>query len=101
MIMALWEMPFRDPTSETHLNNLACRCIAVGLFVASSLTASVAWSAAPSVALANVYVEGRDPAGYLVSEKLDGVRGYWAGTKLLTRGGTIVNAPAWFTAGWR
>lgn len=54
----------------------------------------------PAVTLANVYIEGRDPAGYYVSEKLDGVRGYWDGKQLLTRGGAVIHAPAWFTAGW-
>jgi DNA ligase-1 len=38
--------------------------------------------------------------GYWVSEKLDGVRGYWDGTQLWTRGGHRVSPPAWFTAGW-
>ncbi|WP_367850100.1 DNA ligase [Rhodoferax sp. WC2427] len=37
---------------------------------------------------------------YWVSEKLDGVRGYWDGTQLWTRGGQPIRAPAWFTAGW-
>jgi DNA ligase-1 len=37
---------------------------------------------------------------YWVSEKYDGVRGYWDGEKLLTRGGERIAAPAWFTAGW-
>ena len=67
------------------------------------LWAAAAWAgpaAAPAVALANVYVEGADPAGYYVSEKLDGVRGYWDGKRLLTRGGTVIAAPSWFTADW-
>lgn len=37
---------------------------------------------------------------YWISEKLDGVRGHWNGSQLLTRNGNIVNAPAWFTDGW-
>lgn len=37
---------------------------------------------------------------YLVSEKLDGVRGRWDGTTLWTRGGARVAAPSWFTRGW-
>jgi DNA ligase-1 len=50
--------------------------------------------------LANVY-SPRTPLGdYWVSEKYDGVRGYWNGTRLLTRGGEAIHAPAWFTAGW-
>jgi DNA ligase-1 len=35
--------------------------------------------------------------GYLVSEKLDGVRGFWNGKHLLTRTGKLIHAPAWFT----
>lgn len=56
----------------------------------------------PSLMLANVHESGTaiDLADYWVSEKLDGVRGYWDGEKLLTRSGNIVPAPAWFTAGW-
>ena len=50
--------------------------------------------------LANVYHPGVPLADYWVSEKYDGVRGYWDGQQLLTRGGERVNAPAWFTAGW-
>ncbi len=39
-----------------------------------------------------------DPAGYLVSEKLDGVRAWWNGTELRSRGGLRINAPAWWLA---
>ncbi len=38
--------------------------------------------------------------GYWVSEKLDGVRAYWDGAQLWTRGGLAITPPAWFTAGW-
>lgn len=41
---------------------------------------------------------GQDLAGWLVSEKLDGVRGLWDGRELWTRQGNKVAAPAWFTA---
>ncbi len=54
----------------------------------------------PPVMLANVYRSDTPLADYLVSEKLDGVRGYWDGEKLLTRGGERIEAPGWFTAGW-
>ena len=53
-----------------------------------------------AVSLANVWRGDSDPKGYWVSEKLDGVRGYWDGKQLLTKGGTVINAPAWFIAGW-
>ncbi len=54
----------------------------------------------PVLMLANVYHPGVVLANYWVSEKYDGVRGFWDGEKLLTRGGERVMAPAWFTAGW-
>jgi DNA ligase 1 len=55
---------------------------------------------APTLLLANVYRPGMPLADYWVSEKYDGVRGYWDGRTLRTRGGETVAAPAWFTAGW-
>lgn len=55
---------------------------------------------APALLLANVYRPGMPLADYWVSEKYDGVRGYWDGYTLRTRGGETVAAPAWFTAGW-
>lgn len=39
-----------------------------------------------------------DPAGYWVSEKLDGVRALWDGHRLRFRSGREIVAPAWFLA---
>jgi DNA ligase-1 len=39
-----------------------------------------------------------DPAGRLVSEKYDGARALWDGSRLRFRSGLPVAAPAWFTA---
>jgi DNA ligase 1 len=50
--------------------------------------------------LAKSYKAGVAVPDYWVSEKYDGVRGYWDGKRLLTRSGQPVAAPAWFTAGW-
>ncbi|KAF1049271.1 DNA ligase [Xylophilus sp.] len=55
-------------------------------------------TAAPALLLAGVYRRGMPLADYWVSEKYDGVRGYWDGQRLWTRGGEPVAAPAWFTA---
>lgn len=52
----------------------------------------------PALTLAEDYQRGVDVADYWVSEKLDGVRGYWTGERLITRGGHSVNPPAWFVA---
>ena len=54
----------------------------------------------PPLMLANNFRTDIRLADYWVSEKLDGVRGYWDGEKLLTRGGEPIHAPQWFTAGW-
>lgn len=40
-----------------------------------------------------------DPTGWLMSEKLDGVRAYWDGTNFISRQGNIFPAPDWFKAG--
>jgi DNA ligase 1 len=50
------------------------------------------------VLLAHNAPKGIDPTGYLVSEKLDGVRALWDGTTLRFRSGRTVAAPTWFTA---
>jgi len=55
---------------------------------------------APPLMLANHYREDIVVSDYWVSEKLDGVRAFWDGEKLLTRSGERINAPTWFTAGW-
>jgi len=54
----------------------------------------------PALMLAQVHDPRQPLAGLWVSEKYDGVRGYWDGQQLRTRGGHAIAAPAWFTAGW-
>ena len=53
---------------------------------------------APPLLLANVYraEADLDLDRYWVSEKLDGVRAYWDGRRLLSRSGNRFNAPPWF-----
>ncbi len=46
--------------------------------------------------LAEVYRHGMSLSDYWVSEKYDGVRGYWDGHELRTRSGERIAAPAWF-----
>ena len=55
----------------------------------------------PPLALAGDYDDADvDLSHYWVSEKYDGVRGYWDGGRLLTRAGHVIHAPVWFTANW-
>lgn len=52
----------------------------------------------PTLLLAQRYEAGIDVKQYWISEKLDGVRAFWTGQQLLTRGGQVIAAPAWFVA---
>ncbi len=54
---------------------------------------------APPLLLAESWDGELDPTGYLLSEKLDGVRAFWDGIIFKSRGGHRYHAPAWFTAG--
>jgi DNA ligase-1 len=55
------------------------------------------WNAhALDIMLPRVYAEDIDISGWLVSEKLDGVRGYWDGKRLLSKNGNPLYAPAGF-----
>lgn len=54
-------------------------------------------AAALPLLLAHEADAGIDPSGWLVSEKLDGVRALWDGVRLRFRGGGEVAAPSWFT----
>ena len=47
--------------------------------------------------LAHTYA-GTDPTGWLISEKLDGVRAIWDGSRLISRNGNPFPAPAAFLA---
>ena len=55
-------------------------------------------AAKPDLLLAEVYRDNIDVKQYWVSEKLDGVRAYWDGKQLISRGGNVIAAPAWFVA---
>ena len=51
----------------------------------------------PDLMLLKNYDSNIDVNGWVMSEKLDGVRAYWNGTHLISRQGNVFNAPAWFT----
>lgn len=60
------------------------------------LLVAMAQASEPPLQLAKVYQAGMDLQGYWVSEKLDGVRAYWDGQQLLSKGGNVIAAPDWF-----
>jgi DNA ligase-1 len=47
--------------------------------------------------LAEKYTDDIDPTGWWLSEKLDGVRAWWSKGQLVTRNGTILRPPLWYT----
>jgi DNA ligase 1 len=67
-----------------------------GLGLAAVPAAWAARGTAPALLLAQDATGLPDPAPFLVSEKLDGVRALWTGHQLLSRGGQVIAAPAWF-----
>jgi len=49
-----------------------------------------------SLPLARVYEQNIDLKNYWLSEKLDGVRAYWDGQRLISKQGNVYHAPDWF-----
>ena len=54
----------------------------------------------PALPHAKTYPAVNDISNYWLSEKLDGIRGYWDGARLITRQGKVINSPVWFTKNW-
>lgn len=52
----------------------------------------------PALQHADTYTGNEAISGWMMSEKLDGIRGYWNGRHLLTRQGRRIHAPGWFIA---
>lgn len=89
------------PFPVKHLAKLRYLSLSLLLGLAGISAAHVVLAAdKPQLMLANSYRPGIALSDYWASEKLDGVRGYWDGDKLWTRGGELIAVPAWFTAGW-
>lgn len=60
--------------------------------------APVAEPGSPGLLLANVWNPSIDPTGWWMSEKYDGLRGFWDGKKLWSRKGHPLQAPDYFLA---
>ncbi|GLS89845.1 ATP-dependent DNA ligase [Psychromonas marina] len=59
--------------------------------------APLAHSTPPPIQLASKFHDDINIEHYWVSEKLDGVRGYWDGKQLISKQGNPFAAPPWFT----
>ena len=95
-----YQIHTKSPTRRAWLGAWVGSLVAVAGGAWLGALPAHAADAPPALLLANVYRAGVRLADYWVSEKYDGVRGYWDGQQLRTRGGETVHAPAWFTAGW-
>lgn len=84
----------KDVLMNTHL--ILCMLLCISLFS----TISLAQTSAPEIQLATIYSTPKDIQQYWISEKLDGVRGYWDGKNLYTRKGNPLSPPKWFTRHW-
>lgn len=77
---------------STSLLSGAVRAILLVLLTTSQVAATPPYLQHP-----DTYTGDETVAGWLMSEKLDGIRGYWTGKNLITRKGRTIHAPAWFT----
>lgn len=83
------------------------RGFVVGIFLAFKLIAKADDSSrsksptdtqVPHLLLADVWNRSIDPTGWWMSEKYDGLRGYWDGRTLWSRKGQVIHAPSYFAA---
>jgi DNA ligase-1 len=77
-------------TISPLIKALGCLLFCWGLMIPAAHCAPV------EMMLPGVYAEGRDISGWLISEKLDGVRGYWDGEQLWSKNGKNFHPPAAF-----
>lgn len=63
----------------------------------SSVIAAAESAGKPDLLLLKSYDASVQVEGWLMSEKLDGVRAYWDGKRLLSRQGNVFAVPDWFT----
>lgn len=69
------------------------------LLLAFLLFSSLFCAQTPQLLLLKTYKD-QNITGWLVSEKLDGIRAYWDGKKLMSRSGKTIHAPKWFLANY-
>ncbi len=91
-------MPQTDSRPVFRRRLLAYAGAVWGQWALSGLVTTAVAKTGADVLLAHNARAQLNPALYLISEKLDGVRAIWDGTTLKFRSGRTVNAPAWFLA---
>lgn len=79
-----------------HTHRPRRRQLLAALAALPAVTLARPGPSAPALLLAHDAAPDIDPAGFLVSEKLDGVRAFWDGRRFVFRSGLPIPAPAWF-----
>ncbi|MCF6265782.1 MAG: DNA ligase [Desulfuromusa sp.] len=74
---------------DINWGRVICLLLCSGLLLAGQASAT-------EPMLPKVYAERVDISGWLLSEKLDGVRGYWDGQQLFSKNGHLLYPPAEF-----
>lgn len=67
------------------------------IFLILFLFLSSLYAKKPELFLLNLYSKDINVTSWYMSEKLDGIRAYWDGKRLISRAGNDFNAPAFFT----
>ncbi len=70
----------------------------IKLFLILLLLSPAVFADKPDLFLLKTFDNSQNVVGWVMSEKFDGIRGFWDGRQLLTRNGKAVNPPAWFVA---
>ena len=78
-------------------NPLKSSVFLLGFFIFGLANSSEGKQYTPSLFMLGQYSNEQNIQGWVMSEKLDGIRAYWDGDNLYTRQGNIINAPVWFT----
>src|SRR3990167_11378010 len=87
---------YPSSAESSFFNSTLPRRACLALLALAALPGPAPATEAPALLLAQVYRPGLPLQDYWVSEKYDGVRGYWEGRTPRARGGTPVAAPRWF-----
>lgn len=71
--------------------------LTIGIVLPMELSAESKRGRHKSVMLARHWLPSIEIKGWWMSEKLDGVRGCWTGSEMVSRSGKLLNVPSWFT----
>lgn len=76
-----------------------CKCILKGLTALILSFSLLSHAENSNILLLKTYDGSQDVTGWLMSEKLDGIRAMWDGETLTSRQGNLITAPQWFLDG--